>query len=199
MKHTTTLFLLLAALLTPLIGVSSESNTVGMTTHVTSASAVQTRLSVAFDESAVAGRIASGDIEGRALSGYGSVLAINGHGTPAAHVTSYTLGQALDRSMALDALEIPSSPDELVTVGTPAIMHELRVVAVNFQPVMRDADGTARVVRSIDVEVTTAGAGGENTIANPVSFSQAWYPVYRSVAANLDDMYPEIGTRPPGR
>ena len=139
------------------------------------------------------------DFDTRVLDGYGSLLAINGFGTPEARINGFTLGEALHGSSALDDMEIPSTPNALVMVGTPVILHELRLVSVNFQPIMRDESGTIRTVSSMEVTITTVGGGGENTIANPVSFSQAFYPVYQASVSNLDEMFPGMNIRPPGR
>ncbi len=177
-------------------GFASESR-VACTTQVLSSNLTLTRLSFELDESTVADRAMNLGFGEHVADGLGEFIVISGHGQPRAVVTECELGAVLSESR-LDDGEIPSDRGDLVIVGEPFIMHDLRVVAVNPQPVMRDASGALRAVRRLEVEIVTSGIGPNET-DNPTSLSFAFEPVYRSVILNLNEGLPELQTRTPGR
>jgi hypothetical protein len=177
---------------------SAASLSPGMSAQILTATPARTVVAVEFAAATVAERLTAPIDGARPTDGFGSILAIAGHGTPVAHVLQYELGAAVQLSSALDDANIAVQPDELVAVGEPAIWHDLRVVNVGYRPVMRDANGDVRMVSSLQVEVTTSG-GGVNEKNDPVSFSYAFRSAYREIVANLDDLYPTMEIRPPGR
>lgn len=133
----------------------------------------------------------------RSDEGIGEFIAIAGSGTPVLRVVDYVLGDVI--SGRLDEEQIAAGSTEFVTMSDPVIIHDLRVVKINVNPVLRDARGDARVVTSVQIEIETAGAGGINSIAEPTSFSYAFNPIYRRMIRNLDDAFPNIPVDGPGR
>jgi len=127
--------------------------------------------------------------------GFGLLLAIAGEGVPHARLLNLELGEEIVVSSADD---LPGNADEIVTLSEPAILRDLRVVAMRFRPAITDGN-TARAVRCLDVELITDGLGGPNPKAPPSTFSFAFYPLYKSVVSNLDELYPNVSLGMPGR
>lgn len=185
-------------LLVPL-GLLAASHPEAMSTRIFGATPARTAVMAEFDEIAVATRLATMESEDQATDGYGIYLAIAGQGTPSAIVTDFELGEAVEARRELSVKEFARSTDELVILSPPAVFHDLRLVTLNFRPIMRDDAGVLRTVRRVEVEVVTEGGGGLNAKAEPFSFSSAFYPLYRMFVANLDELYPEAALNPPGR
>jgi hypothetical protein len=189
---------LLLAVLFPLIG-RAAAPAAGMTTQILTATPTHTVVAAEFENSVLLERANRGDSDEQTADGFGVLLAISGHGNPTAHVLHYELGDVLGSSGSLDEPEWATEPDELILLSDPAVLHELRFVALNYRPYLQDENGQLRTVTRIVAEVTTVGGGGMNMIDDPVSFSGAFYDVYRTVFANLDELYPELSVRAPGR
>jgi hypothetical protein len=170
----------------------------GLTTQILSATSTRTVVSAEIDPVALAAHLQQLEPGGHALDGYGTFLAIAGHGTPQAEVTRYQLGEIVQTTQSLTPQDIATTPNELVIVGEPAVLHDLRLVSVNYRPMMQDADGAIHTVLSLEATVTTSGSG-VNEIDDPVTFSGAFDPVYRSAVSNLDELYPERSLDAPGR
>ena len=194
----TTFFLLALCLLLPMAAFAAAAPS-GVTNQILSASLDRTTVRVDLDEAVLQRRMAQ-PVDGEQLTdGLGLVLAIAGHGTPAARVLSWETGEAVMPTAALQPGAVAASPEALAVLGQPAIFHDLRVVRVGLLPLLRDGNGNLYAVSSVTVEVTTAGAGGGNEIAESASFSSAFYPLYRALVSNLDELYPEHSIRAPGR
>jgi hypothetical protein len=193
----TTLVVLVALLLLPLCLFAAASS--GMTTQVLSASLSRTDLTVRLDDAAFYAHVNQLEAGERAMDGNGTLLAIAGHGNPSAEVTHYELGDIVQSMTSLSPLDIATSPRDLVILGEPAVLHDLRIVPVNYRALMQDADGAIRTVRRVDIAVTTLGGQGINEIDDPRSFSQAFEPIYRAQISNLDEIYPERSLAEPGR
>ena len=193
-------FALLTLLFIVAISASAATeNQSGMTTQILTATSHRTVVAAEFDEAVTVERLATLEPGARITDGLGSLLAIAGHGTPTANITHLELGEALSGIMSLDERDVANNVDELVIVGEPAIVHDLRVVSVGYRPLLRDPDGVVRTVTIVEVEITTSGGGGVNEKNEPTSFSSAFYPVYQATIQNLDELYPEMTLRPPGR
>jgi hypothetical protein len=123
------------------------------------------------------------------------MLAIAPQGVPQARILNLEYG---DEVLASSVDDLPRSADEIVTLSRPATLHDLRVIAASFRPVIAGANGV-RPVRALDVEITTDGTGGPNLKTPPRQFSQAFYPLYKAVVENLDDLYPDVSLGTPGR
>lgn len=134
----------------------------------------------------------------RSDEGIGELIAIAGTGTPVLRVRDYQLGEVV-ASGRLDNEQSAASLADFVTMSEPVVIHDLRIVKLNVNPVVRDARGDVRVVTAVELEIETSGSGGVNTIAEPTSFSFAFYPIYRHLIRNLDDAYPNIAVDGPGR
>jgi hypothetical protein len=176
----------------------ATENRTGMTTQILTATPNHTVVAAEFDAAAIPQRLNSMESGGHLTDGLGTLLAIAGHGAPVATIADLELGQALAGTLALDNFDVANSVDELVILGEPAIWHDLRIVAVNFRPVLRDPDGTLRAVNYMEVNVNVTSAPSVNEHNDPLSFSSAFYPVYQAAVANLDELYPETSLRPPG-
>ena len=197
MRLSTIIYLALTLLL-PLTALANTgpSNT---THRVLYGSPTQTAVRLEMDPTTLQQRITQ-PRDGEKLSdGLGVILAIAGHGTPTAHVLSWEAGDVVTPTASLGSLDAAASPNELVVLGRPAVFHDLRIVSVGVRPLLRATDGSLRLVSSLTMEVTTSGAGGINEIDDPVSFSSAFYPLYRAMVSNLDEVYPEHSVRNPGR
>ncbi|HEY3295006.1 MAG TPA: C25 family cysteine peptidase [bacterium] len=192
-------FLLLGVILLPLLAFAAEAPEKILSTQILAASSHQTVVAADFDQAALHTRLSSMDMGDRPSDGLGTILAIAGHGRPVAHVQDYELGDAIQTTMSLAAQDIASSPEELVMLSEPAAFHDLRIVTLNYRALMRDASGTIRTVRRIRADVETTTGAGPNEINDPMTMSSAFYPLYRQLVANLDDLYPEVAQRTPGR
>lgn len=191
--------LLLGSLLIPVLGQTTERQQVS--TEILSATPQRTSLIVHFDPAAAAAKITElqHGTQARPSDGFSSVLAISGTGTPQVNVLNCEVGEIVSRTAALDEAGIPDRIGNLAVVSRPAIIHGLRVAAVNYSPIIRDGNGNVRAVTKLEVEVTTSGGGGENETYEPVRFSSAFEPFYRATVDNLDELYPERSLEPPGR
>lgn len=194
----TMILLLVSCLLLPFAAFAAEGSA-SMTNRIVHATPAHTAVRVDIDQPSLLQRIMQ-PVEGESISdGLGMILAIAGHGQPSAHVTSWDLGEVVSPTNLLQPSVVASNADELVWIGSPAVLHDLRIVRVGFRPLFRDGAGQLRTVNSVSVSVQTSGLGGLNEIDDPESFSSAFYPIYKAVVANLDEVYPEHAIRAPGR
>ena len=111
-----TLAFLLAVFIPLTVFASAGPQTV--TTQVLSATPARTEVAATFDRlSLVATTNALG--AGETAEGYGTILAVAGHGTPSARVLSYDLGDAVYLATALDdqQLDVAPSPDQIGSSG----------------------------------------------------------------------------------
>ncbi len=199
MRQATLISYLLVALLLPSL-LFAASTTSALSTRILTASPTQSVVAAEFDAQALVTTLGTREFGAQPTDGYGLTLAIAGQGTPELRVTRFELGEPLTMSLAagLAAQDVAASAEELATVSEPAILHDLRIVSIGFRPLMF-ADGAVRLVKNVELAVTTRGAGGVNSQADPQSFSSAFYPVYKASVANLDEMYPHVSLRAPGR
>ncbi|RPH95297.1 T9SS C-terminal target domain-containing protein [candidate division KSB1 bacterium] len=185
-------------LLLPLMTFASIRNA-EIAARIVTATPERTVVTTEFDPSEVLTQLSSRELDQPSSDGRGVILAIAGRGAPVARILHVELADVVSSSSRLDESKIAANADELALLSEPAILHDLRIVSLNFRPLMRDENGAVRVVRRLDAEVVTGGFGGLNEQDDPVSFSSAFYPVYRTFVANLDELYPEISVRLPGR
>ena len=165
-----------------------------MTTEILSATPHATLVRCTFNQAIVAAAL-SPEAAGLMGEGFGLLLAIAGEGIPQARILSLELGEEI---VSASAADLPGNADEIVSVSDPAILHDLRVTVMHFRPAITDGN-TVRPVRALDVELTTEGFGGPNPKAPPSTFSFAFYPLYKSVVSNLDELYPDVSLGKPGR
>ncbi|MFH1011050.1 MAG: C25 family cysteine peptidase [bacterium] len=165
-----------------------------MTTEILSATPHATLMRCIFDEAVVAAALSSEE-GGISDEGFATILAIAGAGIPQARILHLELGEEI---AAASANDLPRNADEIVTLSEPAILRDLRVVAARFYPALAQ-EHSVRAVRSLDVEIVTNGTDGPNPKAVPRSFSFAFYPLYRAIVGNLDELYPEVSLGKPGR
>ncbi len=170
-----------------------------MTTQILTATPARTVVAAEFDAAVTVQRLSTLQADERITDGLGSLLAIAGHGNPSAYVQNLELSEPLSGTYSLDERDVANTTEELVVLGEPAIFHDLRIVSVGYRPLFRDSDGNLRAVTRLEVEVSTLGGGGINEKNNPSSFSSAFAPIYHSVVDNLDELYPELTLRPPGK
>lgn len=168
-----------------------------LSTTVLSAAPARTVLRMEIPREAIDARLQQLEFGTRVSDGFGELLAISGQGTPTARVVSVATGDAVNPA-GIAASDIADSPEELAIIGTPFIVHDLRIVAVNALPLLRGADGVVRAVTSLEMEVTTCCGGGINEKSDPTSLSYAFADVYRRLVCNLD-AFPELERRNPGR
>ncbi len=180
------------------VGFASENRT-GMTTQILTATPYRTVVAAEFDAAAVTQRLNSLESDEHLTDGTGLLLAIAGHGAPVATVTRIELGEPVSTTQSLDERDIAATVDDVVMLGEPAIVHDLRLVALNFRSLLRDADGLLRTVTYVEAEVTTTSTPSVNEHNDPMSFSSAFYPIYQAAVANLDEVYPEMSLRVPGK
>lgn len=191
--------LFLGTVLLPLILFAAAPNQT-LTTQMITATPRQTVVEAEFDQFALHTRLSGMELGDHATEGLGIILGIAGHGNPVAHVQNYELGDEVQTSTTLAAEDIASSSDELTILGQPAVFHDLRIVPLNYRPVMRDGSGALRAVRRIRAEVVTGESVGPNETDDPVSLSSAFAPLYHTLVSNLDDyISPDVSLRGPGR
>ncbi|MBL7032698.1 MAG: T9SS type A sorting domain-containing protein [Candidatus Delongbacteria bacterium] len=76
-------------------------------------------------------------------------------------------------------------PDSAINLGEPALMRDLRVVAVTVNPFRFDPQtGELRVISNLELEVTTSGSGGENPLRTDRAVSRSFQSTYRSTVLN---------------
>jgi hypothetical protein len=189
----------LASILIPLTVLAAVQPR-AMTTQILTATPTRTEVTADFDRQSLISSLSAVSTEENPADGLDAILAIAGHGTPVARVLSYELGAPVRASMTLDntQMDIASSPAEIAAVDNPVIMHDIRIINLHFRPFVLDETGALRTVNRVDAEVVTTGMG-INEKDDPTSFSSAFYDVYRAAVANLDQLYPEMDTRAPGR
>ncbi len=180
------------------VGFASENRT-GLTTQILTATPYRTVVAAEFDAATVTQRLNSLESDEHLTDGSGLLLAIAGHGAPVATVTQIELGEPVSTTQSVDERDIAQTADDVVILGQPAIVHDLRLVALNFRSLLRDADGLLRTVNYVEVEVATTPAPSVNEHNDPSSFSSAFFPVYQAAVANLDEVYPEMSLRTPGK
>lgn len=189
---------LLLPLLLPLT-LFAATRDAAMSTRILSASPSNTVIAARFDEDALGQKLSALEADERTPNGFGIYLAVAGHGNVSARVLNYELGDEFSTVRMLMPEDVAETEGELLLLGAPMVLHDLRLVALNVRPVMRDEAGTVRLMRALDVEVVTEGAGGENEIMEPQSLSSAFLPLYRTFISNLDEVYPELAATPPAR
>lgn len=191
MHKTFVLIIVIATLVFALSAIASNPEAAPMTTEILSATPQATLVRCIFDEPAPADAFTSGHIPdaGKLL------LAVAPEGTPMARVLQVQLGEPLAGVLSEN---LPESVEELVAITEPGVLHDLRVVAVHIHSAM-NVSGEVRPVRSIDIEIVTQGVGGANPKTPPKTFSHAFYPLYKAVVGNLDELYPEVSLGAPGR
>jgi hypothetical protein len=191
------ILLLLTALSLPLWASVSEPGT-ALTTQIISSSLTRTVLTAQLDAMAIQRRAENPSPEEGIADGLGVWVAVAGHGTPRARITHLELGAAVSVAADVSALDIAASQEDVVVLGDPMILHDLRLVSVAFRPLLRDPSGSVRIVSRVEMDITTSG-NGLNEKDDPVSLSSAFYPLYRQFVSNLDDLYPNVSLNPPGR
>ncbi len=80
-------------------------------------------------------------------------------------------------------------PANIVQVGEPAIMRDHRVVTVTVNPFQYNPqNNTLRIVKNIDIIVSTLGRGGVNPKTHHKRISRFFEPIYRSSILNYDSV-----------
>ncbi len=80
-------------------------------------------------------------------------------------------------------------PSQIVEVGNPAILRDFRIVSVTINPFQYDPQAKElRIIRNIDVTVTTNGSIGENLKSRDRKVSRFFEPLYESVIQNYDSI-----------
>lgn len=78
------------------------------------------------------------------------------------------------------------------SIGRPAILRDLRIVPLHFQPVRYNpATGTLSVARTVRVDVRFAGEDTENELVSPASrpISPSFDKIYRDLIVNYGETY----------
>jgi hypothetical protein len=174
---------------------SSEASVEIARKTVESASLSRTVMNVEFDQFQVSTQ-ATLAASVQELTFATSLLVINGTGTPVAHVTHYELGELV--SPSFDESSLPNSPDELVLVDRPVIMSGVRLSGASVWPLMRTPEGV-REVLSVQYEVVTQGAGGENQVLHRRPVPWEVLNVLHRTTDNLDDINEFTALNTPGR
>jgi hypothetical protein len=130
MRHASWL-LLLGAVLLPLLAFAAAQNQ-AVSTQILAASPRQTVVAAEFDQAALHARLSTLEFGDWPTDNLGTILAIAGHGNPVAHVQSYELGDVVQTTASIADEDIASSTDELVIVGEPAVLHDLRLVSLKI-------------------------------------------------------------------
>lgn len=89
-------------------------------------------------------------------------------------------------------------PIQTVQIGEPAIMRDIRLVSVTINPFQYDPQNQVmRIVKSVDINVTTSGFGGVNPKRLHHKISRSFLPLYKSSVLNFSDFITdEIYQRP---
>jgi Peptidase family C25/Propeptide_C25/FlgD Ig-like domain len=80
-------------------------------------------------------------------------------------------------------------PSSEVTIGSPAIMRDLRVIPVSFCPFTYNAaSNELQIASEIQVQITVTGDEGINQLPERSTISRAFEPLYRSMIINYEDV-----------
>ncbi|MCF7793027.1 MAG: carboxypeptidase regulatory-like domain-containing protein, partial [Candidatus Cloacimonetes bacterium] len=81
-------------------------------------------------------------------------------------------------------------PEQIVQLGTPAILRGLRVVNLTINPFQYDpVKQELRIISNIQVAVHTTGFGGENEVTRSnFQLSRAFEPLYKATVLNYDEI-----------
>ncbi|MCF7794700.1 MAG: carboxypeptidase regulatory-like domain-containing protein, partial [Candidatus Cloacimonetes bacterium] len=81
-------------------------------------------------------------------------------------------------------------PEQIVQLGTPAILRGLRVVNLTINPFQYDpVKQELRIISNIEVAVHTTGFGGENEVTRSnFQLSRAFEPLYKATVLNYDEI-----------
>jgi hypothetical protein len=80
-------------------------------------------------------------------------------------------------------------PQQIVQVGQPVILRDLRIVSVTVNPFRYDPQRHELIiVKNVDIRLTTTGTGGINCRNSNQKMSKAFEPLYRSMVQNYDDL-----------
>ncbi|MCF7869463.1 MAG: carboxypeptidase regulatory-like domain-containing protein, partial [Candidatus Cloacimonetes bacterium] len=81
-------------------------------------------------------------------------------------------------------------PEQIVQLGTPAILRGLRVVNLTINPFQYDpVKQELRIISNIEVAVHTTGFGGENEVTRSnFKLSRVFEPLYKATVLNYDEI-----------
>ena len=78
-------------------------------------------------------------------------------------------------------------PATICNLGEPAIMRDLRIVAVNINPFQYDpVSKELKVYTNIEIVIQTDGSGGENIKRGNTKISRSFEPIYRASILNYE-------------
>jgi len=78
-------------------------------------------------------------------------------------------------------------PVNIVEVGEPVIMRDLRLVSVSVNPFQYDPQtNELRIITNLDVSVNASGRGGVNPIVTDKKVSRFFEPIYQSTILNYE-------------
>ena len=78
-------------------------------------------------------------------------------------------------------------PASFCNLGEPAIMRDIRIVSVSFNPFQYDpVSRELKIYTNIDVVVSTEGSGGENIKRETTKISRSFEPIYKSAIMNYE-------------
>ncbi|MDP8210317.1 MAG: C25 family peptidase propeptide domain-containing protein, partial [Candidatus Stygibacter australis] len=93
------------------------------------------------------------EFEEQELQSYGRLLAIPAEGTVSFEITSFE-HESRNKMMSIQS-ELPA---EIVSIGDPVIMRDVRLVRVTFCPYQYDAErGLLNIYNAIKVEISVSG------------------------------------------
>jgi|GEM_PF-364698 len=123
------------------------------------------------------------EFEEQELQSYGRLLAIPAEGTVSFEITSFE-HESRNKMMSIQS-ELPA---EIVSIGDPVIMRDVRLVRVTFCPYQYDAErGLLNIYNAIKVEISVSGKGGINSKTSSRKSSRAFDKLYQSVILNKSD------------
>jgi hypothetical protein len=80
-------------------------------------------------------------------------------------------------------------PSHVVELGTPAILRDYRIVSVTINPFQYNPQTKElRIIKSVDVSVSTSGSERENPKARDGKISRFFEPLYESVILNYESI-----------
>ena len=80
-------------------------------------------------------------------------------------------------------------PKEIVEIGTPAIIRDIRVVQVTINPFQYNPQKRElRIFQNVDINITYNGKNSENIKNTDRKLSRFFEPLYRSVVINYDEI-----------
>ena len=120
------------------------------------------------------------EIDEQELQSYSCMVAIPAEGNVTFEITSFE-HESRNKMIGIQS----DLPAEIVSIGEPVIVRDVRLVLVTFCPFQYDAERSVlNIYNDIKVEISVSGRGGINSKTANRKFSRAYDNIYQSTILN---------------